>query len=1525
MSAERCLPVNICGTPEVNEDEDDDEGLYLEDPQIDLSERNLIRRKPSDCQWDSIRRNNHHCSSNISNHTLNKQYCKTRRISQGSENVSTKPPRCCVVMKNTSKHLLRALLIVLIQTVCSPVSNYSSSCFVVNQAGALKLPSLLSWMTNSNPPHSLLSDPMDTSDSLMAASTMNPAATIALHSIRNGHFQPPTGHSFDGSPARGSSAANHRQNHFGATAAQSITVTGTGSGADPLQLAGSSKHLPREHRSSGGSQLRLIARKPFQSIGLLNALPKSLLGRFWGSSSGSSSTASKAPGGQTPALLRSPFHHQQVSTSFSGGGGRGQVMPLTNWPIQSAPHVGPQVPQLAPPSMLHWSSLPFQRQVGAPDLRSPLMKNIGSAGEAAAQLVDKQRYLHHHRQAQQQSQQQQHPSNGEDRIKHAIGFGETANNDDFIILTEQQVISAAAEAERQHQQQQEQRQHQKQDENKSEVILLCTGGPNECSNLTTTEATASATTSTSTAAASESSQPFESTREPPQVGGVTMMTGEEYALNASSATLATTIAPPSSDNNLITIEPQMAESKQQQANESMTSASGHQQVDYESSGSTATAIKLSSSIVQSNGSAADSSQESDEQQSRGLDSSASSPMVLTADASEMSSGGRSVTSTGNSIDLAASGESSSAQQAQVTGEQQHSPADNNEQTGGAQSQVDHSTYVSEFAAAANENPAADQFESFIIGPYKGFNGGDSADNNRVLYGQPVAENVMIDDGQQQLISRQQSEQSSTNGFGYQPHQQQQQSMPFPSQPGDVRQVVPQVRQPSSMRAHGYSHRQPRLLGAMPIAGMASSFIEQARNLIQLPFQQHHQQAPAAVSQPTRFRGRPSHTAEQGSHNNDNYRQQFGHINGGTKSWPMLSLPGPSISNSFNRWNNHPMPPEGTGSLAQMQFATAPSQHRPKMHRNNRPHPHQWQEPPHETLYRMVGAFANGRPIATLPMRQAEPVVSYVISTDSAAPTNQQNRPNFQQQQSPVQQQVIEKAQPPQKQQTSSSPQKFKSGLYQIEPPKLVEGNGIAQQQQQPQQQVDVSDDWQQEQEQQQRTVSAEDASDANAVQQASEMSDDSSDVDELPVDDEQTKQQVETTTKGLTSAFRNSASEAATVQQRQVGSTIEFKDQQVSPSGDGSANETTRKGQVFNESIGSGTGGGKGRYEIAQKSIRTSQDVSLYEIEMPDANSVQFDQQQAPASNYLDTQVYTVPYTMSMQPNGETRFEPEQQQQPAPVDHTMFLQPHHQQVHASQQQQVTPPMFIGAMRQQHQYQPVPHYSHSQGHHQPHLGSPYLANNQMSRPFIPYLEPPSRAMVPVHQSQAHGRPAQFIAGQAQPFTPVTARDQWTQPQVRPLITPQAAAPPREGWYALAIKHSPESGGPSATAPSQQQQQQSTFTATNTPNAIDRSMATTGASIDASANSSSSLSASLASSTAQPNVVVDQDATEAPDSFGSTDSTTAATTAATEVAANSPASVSRHDATVESPSSFCSDRAPGLYADIGQRCRVRIIQK
>ena len=215
--------------------------------------------------------------------------------------------------------------------------------------------------------------------------------------------------------------------------------------------------------------------------------------------------------------------------------------------------------------------------------------------------------------------------------------------------------------------------------------------------------------------------------------------------------------------------------------------------------------------------------------------------------------------------------------------------------------------------------------------------------------------------------------------------------------------------------------------------------------------------------------------------------------------------------------------------------------------------------------------------------------------------------------------------------------KFKSGLYQIEPPKLATDSNPSEQQQQ--QLVEVQES---EAEEEQQMLKQEPESD----------------------DDDEVEQQATESPE---------ANEAAKDLVRQVGSSIEV-----------SGNKTLR-GRVFNEPISSaGSVGARtsasspdaGLDSSQVKSLKLSQDITLYDLEVPHreqqfADAQRLAEQSASANqqpiSYLDTQVYTLPYTISMQPDGRAQLSPQQM----PVTNYMFqsYQQHQQPLASALQHQ----------------------------------------------------------------------------------------------------------------------------------------------------------------------------------------------------------------------------------------------------------------
>lgn len=214
-----------------------------------------------------------------------------------------------------------------------------------------------------------------------------------------------------------------------------------------------------------------------------------------------------------------------------------------------------------------------------------------------------------------------------------------------------------------------------------------------------------------------------------------------------------------------------------------------------------------------------------------------------------------------------------------------------------------------------------------------------------------------------------------------------------------------------------------------------------------------------------------------------------------------------------------------------------------------------------------------------------------------------------------------------KQQQVNVQTKFKSGLYQIDPPKLADGANAEEQQQQEHVAIPdgESDSPAEEDEQQRQYLSAEQQTDQQRHLLAGSEPQGSQDVE-----DEDSEAQQHTDTR------ENESSSGAQDFARQVGATIGV-----------GANNKTKKGQVFNEPIvpageqqeakrASGNQRSRGKNLTQMKKLKHTQDITLYDFEVPQrqqqqqASSNQLPKQIAQPVSYLDTQVYTIPYTINV-------------------------------------------------------------------------------------------------------------------------------------------------------------------------------------------------------------------------------------------------------------------------------------------------------
>lgn len=457
-----------------------------------------------------------------------------------------------------------------------------------------------------------------------------------------------------------------------------------------------------------------------------------------------------------------------------------------------------------------------------------------------------------------------------------------------------------------------------------------------------------------------------------------------------------------------------------------------------------------------------------------------------------------------------------------------------------------------------------------------------------------------------------------------------------------------VLAPSSVAPSGQVPR-PQLVG------MASSFVQQARNLIQMPFSQpgaprHHHQDHLAADQSSQLAfgqnlnqfhqqpGRPFVSA-----NFEFARQQPGKPQ--QPSWPQPAPAGPH-QQQHNQlvvgrapqparfFGAHPMGPaplaQGAPFFGGQHLQRAQQQQ--AMVARHQPRPAESgggvapntisNQPPQATGFSLV--LNHGGP------KQHQPGAHLELFTNQAGArlAGQWRRPTGE-----------------------PTGRKFKSGLYQIEPPRLdgtPNSNDVHQHQA----------GGQLEAGEQQRSEAHENEPDGSDDNDNETENDDDENSGNANYDNGQPPrqhqaQQASEQVAQLTDGQRQQA--AGTKQgsppdpdhaSRQVAASFG-----VSPTANQSgplagAHAQVHRGQVFSEPVGRPAGhhqqAASQRAQSQVKSLKMSQDVTLYDLEIPqqlaDEQNVQLNQRQ-PIS-YLDTQVYTVPYTMTMQSDRQAHFAP---------------------------------------------------------------------------------------------------------------------------------------------------------------------------------------------------------------------------------------------------------------------------------------------
>lgn len=788
----------------------------------------------------------------------------------------------------------------------------------------------------------------------------------------------------------------------------------------------------------------------------------------------------------------------------------------------------------------------------------------------------------------------------------------------------------------------------------------------------------------------------------------------------------------------------------------------------------------------------------------------------------------------------------------------------------------------------------------------------------------------------------------------------------------------------------WMNQQPQSVG---MSGMASNLIQQAKNLIHLPFvhlaanQQHQQQQQQHRSNshpPAQFGGQQLQSFREplmdqqsapstsfnleppAMLNGNNYRLLSQQHFERQQTWPASGKATTNVGAKRPPFNS---PPQSNRYFLRQQkpssvayFVEQPGGQQPLVGANferltqlqPRPFERPFVAQPDHDFHFNANLYSpevkKGHPLNELTMQQQQ------VGQPTTRQSNFQllvNHGNFKpsayfSEQNSMQHQ--HQQQRPQIELTSNKNNKFKSGFYQIEPPKLVsEANqsaGAAQPQLEEQQQV---------------VQESEQSPDSEEQQQVSEQA------------DRQAEQQQQ----------QSGESDEADEPEEQSGDS----DQQVASNG-------TRKGLVFNEPLAN-VEGASGKNLSQVKELKFSQDVSLYDIERPasdnqlTAASALESAHHQPASatptspiSFLDTQVYTVPYTMSVQPSGRTTLTAGYPNEPTVNRFAMRKPQYHHQHHNQQQQQHFQRRPTQAAFNQIARFPLPYLAPPA----PQPREAWPASAQQTRfastsqlPDLSASAPPVFRSIyqdfnsglqqiepPGASSAIAWRPQQLSSipavnlqsgsgeenaqaelrfepaagsGKQQPnnrqhyfhYLPLST------PTSAPITSPSPASSPQpseeangqqQQQFMLAIKHQADPAAPEGAAlfasnflapASFQQQLQNQQVATAEPS-VGTDVSQLGSDLNQNQQTQSSQQVEptrepesflAAPSSTPPSSSPTRNPEDADEDQKEAAGTSSAPNEPTEQESKGP---------VSSPSAFCADRAPGLYADESQRCKV-----
>lgn len=543
--------------------------------------------------------------------------------------------------------------------------------------------------------------------------------------------------------------------------------------------------------------------------------------------------------------------------------------------------------------------------------------------------------------------------------------------------------------------------------------------------------------------------------------------------------------------------------------------------------------------------------------------------------------------------------------------------------------------------------------------------------------------------------------------------------------------------------------------------------------------------------------------------------------------------------------------------------------------------------------------------------------------------------------------------------------KFKSGLYQIEPPRLAAAGGQSRRQQQ---QVAAGDELQQTKEEpedeQQSTV--DDTDDDNEQPQQASSSSGAAEKQQ-----QQQQQQPAATVAGGFAA-------------KQVAASIGFS---TNDNNSTTANKTHR-GKVFNEPISDLIPKSVGREKTSQASppsgplsrgqnvasqtrqLKHSEEVTLYEFDspakpeeappqraaVPVAVAPQFHhpQQQQQQQQLLETQVFTVPYTITMEPNGRPAHyaaAPSMRGNIRPNSNNFI---HHREppfahsfisntwAHPSAASAAAHGYFSSGQRAPLRYLAPPGVEPArqaqifksvfQDAQQLAAGSTAQQQraldwtNQVASPALRSVS--TLALLPQQQQQQqqhyfHYQPLPVQQQGRRPLQQSQQQQQVIYELANQLIVGQAQQQQQQQQFAVAIEHGADQSGGSVFTSNQQsveqpagnnREQQQAAATTQLPSTTTETAATTTKS-----------PATTSPATAQP---TESQRNEPTTSFASSareeeeddDDTTQKLANLRSVSISQQPPEQEQERPIRSASVFCANRAPGLYADEAQKCKA-----